>query len=260
MSRCPIAEAPDTLASIVCPHCRARRVSYRLKEEGQAMSNFTKIEWTESTWNPTRGCSAISPGCANCYAVRFARRLGGVGKPYEGLTQDTPNGLAWTGEVRLVEEALHIPLRWRTHRHIFVDSMSDLFHENVPVEFIQRVFDAMEQASWHTFQVLTKRAERLTELQQALPWPRNVWIGVSIESQEYVWRADMLRAVPGAVRFLSLEPLIGPIPDIDLTGIHWVIVGGESGPGARPMDGAWVRELRDLCVGQIGRASCRERV
>jgi len=211
------------------------------------MSGFTKIEWTQATWNPTRGCSPVSPGCENCYAVRFARRFSGAGKPYEGLTESTPEGPVWTGRIRLVEEALDLPLRWRVPRHVFVDSMSDLFHERIPVDFIQKVFRTMGEASWHTFQVLTKRAARLHQLRSVLPWPRNVWIGISIESSEYAWRAGILRDVPGAIRFLSIEPLLGPIPNIALDGIHWVIVGGESGPGARPMDVDWVRQLRDDC-------------
>lgn len=214
------------------------------------MSSLSKIEWTESTWNPTRGCSPISPGCANCYAARFARRLGGAGKPYEGLTHATHKGIQWTGDIRLVEEALETPLRWRKRRLVFVDSMSDLFHEGVPLDFIQRVFETMCQASWHTFQVLTKRATRLRQLYRELPWPENIWVGVSVESQEFVTRADELRLVPARTRFLSLEPLTGEIRELNLEGIHWVIVGGESGPGARRMHVSWVRWIRDLCTEQ----------
>lgn len=214
------------------------------------MSSLSKIEWTESTWNPTRGCSALSPGCANCYAVRFARRLGGPGKPYEGLTCVSRRRVQWTGDIRLVEEALDVPLHWKKRRLVFVDSMSDLFHEGVPLGFIQRVFETMCKASWHTFQVLTKRASRLRQLQTELPWPANVWIGVSIESQDFVGRADELRSVPAITRFLSLEPLIGEIRELNLEGIHWVIVGGESGQGARRMQVSWARWIRDLCIEQ----------
>jgi len=212
------------------------------------MSSSSKIEWTEATWNPTRGCSPVSPGCTNCYAVRFARRFSGVGKPYEGLTRATPSGPQWTGEIRLVNEVLELPLRWRIPRHVFVDSMSDLFHEGIPDSYITRVFGIMQRASWHTFQVLTKRADRLHEMRSLLPWPRNVWIGVSIENSDYVHRASILSDVPGAVRFLSIEPLLGPIPNIALDGIDWVIVGGESGPGARPIEVEWVRNIRDECI------------
>jgi len=212
------------------------------------VSANTTIEWTGATWNPTRGCSPVSPGCDNCYAVRFARRFSGSGKPYEHLTVQTPKGPSWTGEIRLVEKALRLPLTWRTPREVFVDSMSDLFHEKIPLEFIQRVFQTMERASWHTFQVLTKRATRLHHLRNSLPWPPNVWVGVSVETRDYNWRSELLREVPCAIRFLSVEPLLAPIRDLSLQGIDWVIVGGESGPGARPMKRSWVIGIRDACV------------
>lgn len=212
------------------------------------MSSSSSIEWTEATWNPTRGCSRVSPGCQNCYAERFAHRMSQEGQPYEGLTKTTAKGPRWRGVLRMIDEAVDIPLHWSKPKMIFVNSMSDLFHEKVPIEFLKRVFDVMRRADWHTFQVLTKRSERLKELATALEWPRNVWMGVSVESNEYVDRVDDLRAVPAAVRFLSLEPLLGPLPTLKLDGISWVIVGGESGPGSRPVDVEWVRDLRDRCT------------
>lgn len=212
------------------------------------MSSSSSIEWTEATWNPTRGCSRVSPGCQNCYAERFAHRMSQEGQAYEGLTKPTSKGPRWRGVLRTIDEAVDIPLHWSKPKMIFVNSMSDLFHEKVPVEFLKRVFDVMRRADWHTFQVLTKRSERLKELAGQLNWPRNVWMGVSVESDEYVGRVDDLRAVPAAVRFLSLEPLLGPLPSLKLDGISWVIVGGESGPGARPIDVKWVRDLRDRCT------------
>ena len=215
------------------------------------MGTSTTIEWTEATWNPVRGCSRISPGCTHCYAERMAHRFSGRGQPYEGLTQVARSGEPrWTGEVRTVPELLREPLRWRRPRMVFVNSMSDLLHDDVPRPFIQEVFSVMSQASWHSFQVLTKRPERGEELSAQLPWPSNVWMGVSVETAAYVGRISHLRRIPAAVRVLSLEPLLGPIPDLDLDGINWAIVGGESGPGARRMDPAWVRRVRDQCLEQ----------
>ena len=201
------------------------------------MGYNSTIEWTQATWNPVTGCTKVSPGCKHCYAERFAGRLRSMGNPRYR------NGF----RVTLHPDLLDLPLRWNEPRLIFVNSMSALFHEEVPFCFIAQVFDTMVRARHHTFQVLTKRARRLAELAHLLPWPSNVWVGVSIEHQGYVWRADYLRQVPAAVRFLSLEPLLGPITDLDLSGIHWVIVGGESGPGARPMHPDWARSIRDLC-------------
>lgn len=212
------------------------------------MSTHSSIEWTEATWNPTRGCTRVSPGCQNCYAERFAHRLSGEGQAYEGLTRSTASGPRWRGVLKLVDDAVDLPLQWQKPKMIFVNSMSDLFHEKVPLEFLNRVFDVMRRASWHTFQVLTKRADRLAELGRSLAWPSNVWMGVSVESDEYTSRVDRLRTVDAHVRFLSLEPLLGPLPSLNLDGIHWVIVGGESGPGARPMSPEWVRTLRDQCA------------
>jgi protein gp37 len=185
----------------------------------------TTIEWTQVTWNPVTGCTKISAGCKNCYAARLAHRLQAMGQP------KYHNGF----EVTVHPEVLDLPKQWREGRLIFVNSMSDLFHERVPLDFIQRVFEVMESCPQHTFQVLTKRSTNLRILRRLLPWPRNVW------------RIDDLREVPAAVRFLSLEPLIGPLEDLNLDGIHWVIVGGESGPGARPMEADWVRSIRDQC-------------
>jgi len=201
------------------------------------MADKSAIEWTEATWNPTTGCTKISTGCKNCYAERLAHRLQAMGNPKYA------NGFQLT----LHEDALEIPLRWKKPRMIFVNSMSDLFHEDIPLEFIRRVFGIMQTAHWHTYQVLTKRAERLAELAPNLPWPPNVWVGVTVEEQRYTHRIDLLRTVPAAVRFLSLEPLLGPLPNLNLEGIHWVIVGGESGPGARPLRPEWVTDIRDQC-------------
>lgn len=214
------------------------------------MAAASSIEWTEVTWNPIRGCTVVSPGCTRCYAMKQAHRFSGVGKSYHGLTKLSRGGPVWTGKIRTIPALLEAPLRWRTPRTIFVNSMSDLFHEAVPESFIARVFEVMARADWHLFQVLTKRSSRLVELAERLPWPANVWMGVSVESARYASRIDNLRATSAAVRFLSLEPLLGPLPDLDLTGIGWVIVGGESGPGARPMDPEWAREIRDRCVAE----------
>lgn len=212
------------------------------------MSTISSIEWTEATWNPVRGCARVSPGCERCYAERMAHRFSGPGAAYEGLTTLGKKGPRWTGTVKLVHQALGEPLSWRRPRLVFVNSMSDLFHEDVPTEFISSVFEAMQLAHWHTFQVLTKRADRLAQLADRLPWPDNVWMGVSVESQRYLSRIELLRTVPAHVRFLSLEPLLEGLPDLDLRGMKWVIVGGESGPGARPIEEKWVRDIHANCV------------
>jgi protein gp37 len=202
------------------------------------MSSSSAIEWTDATWNPVHGCTKVSAGCRHCYAEAFSERFRGVrGHPFE-------HGF----DLRLLPDKLEIPLQWRKPRMIFVNSMSDLFHEQVPASFIARVFDTMERAPWHIFQVLTKRADRLLELAPSLPWPSNVWMGVSVERADCQHRVAALASTPARVRFLSLEPLLGPLPDLPLDGIHWVIVGGESGPSARSMDPAWVREIRSQCV------------
>ncbi len=203
------------------------------------MSDGSKIEWTEATWNPVTGCTKVSPGCAHCYAETFAERFRGVpGHPYEmGF------------DLALRPERLELPIAWKQPRLIFVNSMSDLFHEQVPDEYIRAVFSTMERASLHTFQVLTKRPGRAASLAARLPWAPNVWMGVSVENQRWVRRVDLLRQIPAAIRFLSCEPLLGPL-SLDLADIQWVIAGGESGPKARPMKEEWVVGLRDQCVGQ----------
>jgi len=198
----------------------------------------SSIEWTESTWNPVTGCTKVSPGCEHCYAERMSHRLKAMGQTKYA------NGFCLT----LHGEALQAPLRLKTPQMIFVNSMSDLFHEDVPVEFIQRAFRVMKQASWHTFQVLTKRSSRLAELSEKLEWPDNIWMGVSVENSDYTYRIDDLRTTGATTKFLSLEPLLGPLADLDLDGISWVIVGGESGPGARQMDPAWATDIRDQCL------------
>jgi len=195
------------------------------------------IEWTDATWNPVTGCTKVSPGCKYCYAERLAARLQAMGNlRYR-------NGFA----VTLHPDQLTLPLRWTQPRMIFVNSMSDLFHEDIPEDFIRRVFDVMVQANWHVFQILTKRAQRLEDLAPRLPWPPNVWQGISIENSRYTWRVAHLQHVPAAVRFLSVEPLLGPIPHLPLDDIHWVIVGGESGPRHRVVDPTWVRDIRRQC-------------
>jgi protein gp37 len=201
------------------------------------MAQLSTIEWTDATWNPVTGCTKISPGCKNCYADRMAKRLRAMGQPRYR------NGFAVTLQPDVLEE----PLSWSKPRLVFVNSMSDLFHEAVPLSYIRRAFGVMERAHWHTFQVLTKRHERLAEVAAELQWPANVWMGVSVENQEYVARVSSLRKVPAAVRLLSVEPLLGPTPFLPLKGIHWVIVGGESGPRARPFHPQWVRAIRDRC-------------
>lgn len=202
------------------------------------MALHSSIEWTEATWNPVTGCNKVSPGCKHCYAERMARRLEGMG------SHNYRNGFKLT----LQRQSLKLPLQWKRPQTIFVNSMSDLFHKNVPLDYIKDVFDVMASADWHRFQVLTKRAERLLEIERELLWPENVWMGVSVENADYQDRIDYLRATGAHIKFLSVEPLLGPIPDMNLAGIDWVIVGGESGPGARPMDPRWVIDIRDQCT------------
>ena len=201
------------------------------------MAEDSRIEWTETTWNPVTGCSKVSPGCAHCYAETFAERWRGVpGHPYE-------HGF----DLQLRPERLEQPIGWRRPRVVFVNSMSDLFHEDIPDDYVRDVFDVMRRADHHVFQVLTKREDRLAELAPTLPWPPNVWMGVTIENRRFVHRADRLRATPAAVRFISAEPLLGPLDGLRLDGIDWLIAGGESGPRCRPMHLAWARELRERC-------------
>jgi protein gp37 len=213
------------------------------------MAGPSDIEWTEHTWNPVAGCDIISPGCSNCYAMRMARRLELMGhKKYQNLTRISGGRPKWNGKISLDYEALEAPKSWRNGKLIFVNSMSDLFHEDVPFDFIQDVFKTMEATPQHTYQVLTKRAERLATLAPKISWPKNVWMGVSVENSDYLYRIEHLRTVNAAIRFLSLEPLLGPLPNLDLTAINWVIAGGESGPNARPMDPEWARSIRDTCA------------
>ena len=198
----------------------------------------TKIEWTESSWNPVTGCTKISAGCKNCYAERMAKRLKAMGQP------NYRNGF----KVTCHPHVLDLPLQWKKPRTIFVNSMSDLFHEDVPPAFVEKIFAVMNRARRHTFQVLTKRPERLAELMARFDWSPNIWMGVTVEHADYLGRIDLLRTVPAAVRFLSIEPMLGPMPDLNLEKIDWVIVGGESGPGARPIKKEWVVQVRDLCI------------
>lgn len=198
----------------------------------------SSIEWTESTWNPLTGCTKVSDGCKHCYAERMARRLHAMG------VDNYRNGFKLT----MHPHVLRKPLEWKSPQRIFVNSMSDLFHWEVPVDFIQQVFQTMREAHWHQFQILTKRSKRLPRLDPQLIWTPNIWMGVSVENAKVAWRIDHLRETHACVKFLSLEPLLGPIPNLNLAGIDWVIVGGESGPGARPMDESWVMDIRDQCA------------
>jgi protein gp37 len=201
------------------------------------MAANSHIEWTEATWNPVTGCTKVSAGCKNCYAERLAQRLQSMGN------HRYRNGFKLT----LHDDVVDLPRTWKKPRRIFVNSMSDLFHPDVPLWFIHRVFTTMVECPQHSFQILTKRSDRLKKLSAKLPWPENVWVGVSVEDSRVFYRIDDLRQVPATVRFLSCEPLIESLADIDLRGIHWVIVGGESGPHSRPMDIQWVREIFGAC-------------
>jgi protein gp37 len=201
------------------------------------MAQSSNIEWTNSTWNPVTGCTKISPGCQNCYAERMAIRLKAMKQP------NYINGF----DVTLHNHSLFLPIKWKTPQTIFVNSMSDLFHEQVPLEFILKVFDIMNTANWHTYQLLTKRSDRLRELDSQLPWAPHIWMGVSIENDIYKRRLDDLRQTNAYMKFISFEPLLGSITDLILQGIDWVIVGGESGPNARPIEQNWVTEIRDKC-------------
>ena len=202
------------------------------------MAQNSKIEWTECTWNPVTGCTKISPGCKHCYAERMALRLQAMGQP------NYRNGFNVTTHQHMLE----LPLKWRNPRNIFVNSMGDMFHRLVPDNFVAECFSVMTKATQHQFQLLTKRSSRLQQMACDLPWPQNVWTGVTVETADYLERIDHLRQTPAAVKFLSLEPLLGPIPNINLEDIDWVIAGGESGPGARPMDPKWVIDIRDQCL------------
>jgi protein gp37 len=198
----------------------------------------SSIEWTELTWNPVTGCTKISPGCKHCYAERMALRLKAMGQ------QNYVNGFDLTLHARVLE----LPLKWKNPQMIFVNSMSDLFHEDVPVSFVLEAFDVMRRANWHYYQILTKRSERLLELNHQIHWTRNVWMGVSVENKDYTFRIEDLQRTHAHIKFLSLEPLLGPLPQLNLTDIDWVIVGGESGPGSRAMEESWVIDIRDQCI------------
>jgi protein gp37 len=202
------------------------------------MAGRTSIEWTQMTWNPVTGCTKVSQGCKFCYAERMANRLQAIGVP------QYRNGF----EVTLAPHLLDLPRRWRTPRVVFVNSMSDLFHEKVPADFIQAIFQVIRETPQHTYQILTKRSARLRDMSSSIDWPQNAWMGVSVENEAATFRIDDLRATDAKIRFLSIEPLIGPIKRLKLDGIHWVIVGGESGPRARRMEAAWVEEIQRLCL------------
>jgi protein gp37 len=217
------------------------------------VAGLSDIEWTDATWNPVSGCEIVSPGCTHCYAMRMAARLQAMGhSSYENVTRKVHGKPVWTGKLHLNEQALAIPLRWRAPRKIFVNSMSDLFQEGIPSDFIARIWDVMARTPQHIFQILTKRPENMRRViaskrLAALP---NVWLGTSVESRKYTARIDELRQIPAQVRFISYEPLLGAIGYVDMAGIHWAIVGGESGPRARSMKKAWVDEIRAQCEEQ----------
>jgi protein gp37 len=202
------------------------------------MATNSGIEWTDATWNPVTGCSKVSPGCKHCYAERMSRRLQAMGQA------NYANGF----DLTLQPQMLDLPLSWRKPRRIFVNSMSDLFHAEVPIAYIQQVFSVMRRAPWHRYQILTKRSDRLSALEGMLEWHPSIWMGVSVETARYAYRIDHLRETKAWTKFLSLEPLLGPLGELNLSGIDWVIVGGESGPNARAMDPEWVRTIRDQCV------------
>jgi len=201
------------------------------------MASKSSIEWTESTWNPVTGCSKLSLGCKNCYAERMALRLQAMGQ------SNYANGF----ELTLHEHVLQLPFKWKKPQTIFVNSMSDLFHKDIPINFVMKIFETMNQANWHRYQVLTKRSARLKQLSPKIDWQQHVWMGVTVETKEHTYRVDDLRQTRARIKFLSLEPLLGPIPNIDLSGMDWVIVGGESGPGARPIKEEWVLDIKDQC-------------
>lgn len=210
----------------------------------------TSIEWTDATWNPVAGCAVLTAGCTNCYAMRMAARLDAMGVPkYQGLTRKSGERYVWTGKIFCDEKALDVPTKWKSPRKIFVNSMSDMFHADVPVDFIRRVWSVMAATPQHTYQILTKRPERMAEVlaDGSFPVLGNVWLGTSVEDGAVLARLDDLRATPAAVRFVSFEPLIGSVEGSDLTDIHWAIVGGESGPRSRPMEPQWVDEIYDMC-------------
>ncbi len=217
------------------------------------MAGLSDIEWTQATWNPVAGCAMVSPGCTNCYAQRMAARLAAMGiEKYRGTTRKSGGRSVWTGRINFDEHALLAPLKWKKPLRIFVNSMSDLFQDDVPVSRIRQVWRVMEDSPWHTFQILTKRPQRMRDALSGDGFPvlENVWLGTSVESQDYVGRIDFLRDTPAYIRFISFEPLLGRVSDANMIGIHWAIVGGESGPGARSMAETWVEDIRELCSDQ----------
>lgn len=217
------------------------------------MAGLSDIEWTDATWNPIAGCAMVSPGCTNCYAMRMAARLQSMGHAaYTGVTRRSGKGPVWTGRVNINESALATPLTWRKPRKIFVNSMSDLFQDGVPMDLVSNVWDVMEEAHWHVFQILTKRPDNMFKVikEATLRTLPNVWLGTSVESSKLKTRIGLLQQVPATVRFISFEPLIGRVGSVNLDDIHWAIVGGESGPRARPMEKVWVEELRMQCKDQ----------
>lgn len=214
------------------------------------MAGLSDIEWTDATWNPIAGCLMISPGCTNCYAMRMAARLQSMNhETYRGTVRKSGGRPVWTGKVNLVERALNIPLHWKKPRKIFVNSMSDLFQNGVPPEFIQQVWDTMLKADRHIYQILTKRPDNMKQVVEdyGLKTAPHIWLGTSVESENFVERIELLKSIPAGVRFVSFEPLLGPVGRLDLRGIHWAIVGGESGPAARPMQQSWVDEIKQQC-------------
>lgn len=215
--------------------------------KGMLVSDKSAIEWTEATWNPTTGCDQVSAGCDHCYALTLAKRLKSMGSAKYQLDGD-PRTSGPGFKLTVHDASLDVPRGWSAPRLIFVNSMSDLFHNDVPIEFIRKVLDVIRETPQHTYQVLTKRSKRLQRVASSLDWPTNLWMGVSVETSQYLFRIDHLRGVPAAVRFVSAEPLLGPLDRVDLEGIHWVIAGGESGPNARPAEQAWVTGLRDQCA------------
>lgn len=241
----------QSLRSSICCEFRAglgssASMSHPARTVG-VVADKSAIEWTEATWNPTTGCDRVSPGCDHCYALTLSKRLKAMGSPKYQLDGD-PKTSGPGFRLTIHPSSLDVPQRWSSPRLIFVNSMSDLFHDDVPIEFIRQVLDVIRDTPQHTYQVLTKRAQRLSRVAGDLEWPSNLWMGVSVESRRYTFRIDHLRTVPAAVRFVSAEPLLGPLGEFDLDGIHWVIAGGESGVNARPLKYEWVAELRDNCT------------
>ena len=214
------------------------------------MAGLSDIEWTDATWNPVAGCLMVSPGCTNCYAMRMAARLQSMDHPsYRGTVRKSGSKPVWTGKVNLIEQSLRVPFKWKKPRKIFVNSMSDLFQDGVPEEFIEKVWNVMMNADHHVYQVLTKRPDNMKRIIEKckLSSAPHIWLGTSVENETYVERIEILRNISAGVRFISFEPLLGPIGKIDLTSIHWAIVGGESGPSARMMDSKWVDEIKQQC-------------